>query len=785
MRWPASALCLLAFHAAQPPAAEPAGPELVRYVRIELRGPERTLSLAEVQVVRDGRNLTKNAVATQSATDQGASAARAIDQGWDGAFPAGSVTLTPAMADPWWEVDLLAEQGVDQITVWNRTDCCGERLEGFRIAALDAERRVVWSRSGVAAPLVRVDFSLWGAPVTRLAPEKVDRAALQPAIDDAIARGVRFLEETQQRDGSWGAHAERHGCGQTALSVYALLKAGVPRSDPSIVRGLAYVEGNLPRTTYAAGCAMMALGTHDDPRYRPVMEAILDDLLEWQGAPDAGGRRLGMYGYPEGTADLSNTQYAVLGLRAAALAGFEVPERTWEDLLEGLLRYQEQPRVVSRVVVPVGRSGTGKTTVAGFSYHAGGARVTGSMTTAGVSSITICEWALGRSVPRKIAGPAATARRYGLQWLAENFSVAQNPGAGGGNLDYYLYGLERVGSVLGTDRIGEHDWYWEGAEKLVQRQQQPGSWASSESATCFALLFLSRATASTGVDSKLPEHLYLAEGEGAAVRWRITGERPMTLFVTGFSETALTDYDDSEGEVRGLRVLEILYRAGDEVVARVPGDAAHGWQGERFPAQWGIPRPGSYELTCVARVVDPFGAEGEGTVELVSDPIAIEVKDTGAEWMTAYVSDAKDNLLAGHQPEVSASSVRSDGQAPAKAIDGLHGTAWVAAKTDPRPSITIELERPIRANVVLLSHVGRNAREAGTYDRATKALLRLNRGTTDYAVELAASDLEKTVFRLPKTVNVRRLQVEIVERAEGSVHKGAVGFSEIELLRER
>jgi hypothetical protein len=153
--------------------------------------------------------------------------------------------------------------------------------------------------------------------------------------------------------------------------------------------------------------------------------------------------------------------------------------------------------------------------------------------------------------------------------------------------------------------------------------------------------------------------------------------------------------------------------------------------------------------------------------------------------MTAYVRDAKDNLLAGRQPEVSASSVRSDGQAPAKALDGLHGTAWVAAPTDSRPSITIELARPARANVVLLSHVGRNAREAGTYDRATKALLRLNRGTTDYVVELAASDLEKTVFRLPKTVNVRRLQVEIVERVEGSVHTGAVGFSEIELLRER
>lgn len=70
----------------------------------------------------------------------------------------------------------------------------------------------------------------------------------------------------------------------------------------------------------------------------------------------------------------------------------------------------------------------------------------------------------------------------------------------------YLYGLERAGDLLGLRFFGKHDWYREGAEFLIGAQQAGGSWpgvakgapnAHGETEllrTCFALLFLKRAT---------------------------------------------------------------------------------------------------------------------------------------------------------------------------------------------------------------------------------------------------------------------------------------------------
>ena len=59
---------------------------------------------------------------------------------------------------------------------------------------------------------------------------------------------------------------------------------------------------------------------------------------------------------------------------------------------------------------------------------------------------------------------------------------------------YYLYGLERIGMLYGTDRIGSHDWYDEGAAWLIKHQADNGSWRNVPD-TCFAILFLRRATA--------------------------------------------------------------------------------------------------------------------------------------------------------------------------------------------------------------------------------------------------------------------------------------------------
>src|SRR5262249_55155334 len=57
-----------------------------RIVRISLPGPNRILSLAEVQVVSGGENIARQGQATQSSTDYQGTADKAIDGNTEGDF---------------------------------------------------------------------------------------------------------------------------------------------------------------------------------------------------------------------------------------------------------------------------------------------------------------------------------------------------------------------------------------------------------------------------------------------------------------------------------------------------------------------------------------------------------------------------------------------------------------------------------------------------------------------------------------------------------------------------
>ncbi len=79
-------------------------------------------------------NVATGGVATQSSTYQsGTGATLAIDGNTDGNFFDNSVTHTNAEYQPWWQLDLGATYAIDTINLWNRTDCCAERLSNFYI----------------------------------------------------------------------------------------------------------------------------------------------------------------------------------------------------------------------------------------------------------------------------------------------------------------------------------------------------------------------------------------------------------------------------------------------------------------------------------------------------------------------------------------------------------------------------------------------------------------------------------------------------------------------------
>jgi hypothetical protein len=84
------------------------------------------------------------------------------------------------------------------------------------------------------------------------------KADLQERINEAIARGVKWLKKAQDRDGSWGPvradtfyddHSKkgdfvRDELGPTAWAVYTLAKCGVKKGDPSIQKGLKWIAAN-------------------------------------------------------------------------------------------------------------------------------------------------------------------------------------------------------------------------------------------------------------------------------------------------------------------------------------------------------------------------------------------------------------------------------------------------------------------------------------------------------------------------------------------------------------
>jgi hypothetical protein len=80
-------------------------------------------------------NLALNRTATQSST--AAPASRAVDGNTDGNYFNGSVAHTAVDANAWWQVDLGASYTITAIRLWNRTDCCGDRLNDYWVFVSD------------------------------------------------------------------------------------------------------------------------------------------------------------------------------------------------------------------------------------------------------------------------------------------------------------------------------------------------------------------------------------------------------------------------------------------------------------------------------------------------------------------------------------------------------------------------------------------------------------------------------------------------------------------------
>jgi hypothetical protein len=177
-----------------------------RFVRIELPGNGKMLSLAEVQVFDGADNVALKGTAKQSSTDYEGEAKRALDGNTNGHyFEANSTTHTKIEANPWWEVDLGDGKLIERISIWNRTDggdAIGSRLASYKVAILDAERKVVWQQSPPDFP----------KPSTALAVSGVTSIAFAEALANYSADGLPIasvVKSPADPKAGWGVGAQR------------------------------------------------------------------------------------------------------------------------------------------------------------------------------------------------------------------------------------------------------------------------------------------------------------------------------------------------------------------------------------------------------------------------------------------------------------------------------------------------------------------------------------------------------------------------------------------------
>ena len=306
------------------------------------------------------------------------------------------------------------------------------------------------------------------------------RAQVDRQADAALRRGADALRKMCEKDALWKT-LPGGIVGLNAFAAYALLKCDVPSRDPVVARCLDALLERDPDSIYSTSLAAMALATAAEKgvarrerigrRVQRIADILVASQLKSGGwsyvARVYNDQSVGGWSY-----DLSNTQFAILGLRAAANAGAKIPRATWERA-QALLE---------------------KTQLAdgGWSYSGTESSSYNRMTAAGAGSWMLCRLSLDDTVAPSEAADSPRVRDA-VRWLERS----TDPALMVGPPDYYLlYSVERLCMISRIEKLGPRDWYAEGAAILLRAQGADGSWTGVHSAvvdSCMALLFLRKA----------------------------------------------------------------------------------------------------------------------------------------------------------------------------------------------------------------------------------------------------------------------------------------------------
>jgi hypothetical protein len=227
-------------------------------------------------------------------------------------------------------------------------------------------------------------------------------------------------------------------------------------------------------------------------------------------------------GPPNG--DNSNSQYAALGLRACLDAGIDVDPKVLVQARKWWMQSQNSDG---------GWGYNGNGTQGGEENPTGVSNTSyGSMTVGAVGAMCIYDYFLGTSYKND---PVVNK---GLEWMVKFYDVQKNPKKTAFAYLYYLYGMERVGMLYGTEKLGNYEWYPDGANHLLAIEKPGGGWHAGDTTprephvdTCFAILFLRRGTpplkavATGGSKDPAPPGAPVANNEPNAARGGLAGAR--------------------------------------------------------------------------------------------------------------------------------------------------------------------------------------------------------------------------------------------------------------------
>lgn len=612
----------------------------------------------------------------------------------------------------------------------------------------------------------------------------------QKAVDAAIDRGLKYLRDTQLLDGSWGVR-EEWGAGAPAFALYTLLKCGVSADDPSVRMALAACEARPVEFTYSAACLVLALAALHDENQVARMRELVVDLRSWQ----SGEGLLGYPVYPNGDrppVDLSNTLYAALAYRAAEQAGIDLPDKDWLELAQGALRCLCRE---SASASSTGATSKSSSRSAGFSYRASTNEATGSMTTAGLSVLALAQEGVQGKLPGPLALRVKNAVSLGMSWLDQHVQWVQNPGQNAHHY-FWIYGVERAGTLLGFENLGGVDWYWSGAAYLIQKQKDSGAWSDygeneEPIDTLLALLFLKRATVpvtgeplvgrpvnkapSTGPQAASSEHA--AGGASDSLSIHARGNDPTIVWVSSLR----ADLRAALAGPKGLDVvaLELWGHASenakdesDVLLGSLPGRIIGADELASLELASTFPHSGAWVVRARLRVRVPGASERT----LESPPLALSVQAGFDQRRLDLARRRELNLIQVKDVKAEASSNATRAR---DACDGSYLSGWRCNAKDRTPWLRMTLDKPLLAARLSLVHAGPRLFDAAK-PRAQEVEVVIN-GSTKLKLTLEADVLLKSELELPPRTAIRTLEIKVLSARDGTLGAAELGFSEIEL----